>query len=275
MPIAIKKELVFGILILLLLVLFILNMTKKAGNTDSKFANLLGQEGLIIIESTTRNAVDSSITYTLPSTTIINNVNASYYKWPLLYLIDVGSITTSQPTAATLNNSDAYKKPPPKALLNSASVSFGNTAAGTTGYYALTSLPAEGTFFPNLINLTNLYGSTPTNNLQAPTSNAFTVNTTDNTVAASSTGSWVLPGLSAVINAPLINGRSYILGVSAQLTAAYVNLYGTSKYVISPPIDKRFGSFTYVPVSYSLSGLTVTVPGSPSDASAVTLTLSI
>jgi len=272
MPTAIKKELVFGLLILLLLVLFILNMTKKEGNTGSKFADLLGDGGLLIIESSTRNAVDSQITYTLPTSITIGGSVASYYKWPLLYLIDVGSIA-SPPTIAALNASNYYKKPPPKALLNSDYVANGGGAAGTTGYYALTTTPSDGTFFPNLINLTNLYGSTPTNNLQAPATGSFTV--TDNTVGASASGSWILPGLKDVINAPLIPGRAYILGVSAQLTAAYVNLYGTSKYVAADPINKRFGNFTYVQVSYSLNGLLIAAPGAPTGAAASTLTLTI
>jgi len=270
MPIAIKKEMVFGLLILLLVILFVLNMTKKGNTGVSKFGDLMGEDGIQIIESNVRNALDSSVTYTLPGTVTISGNVASYYKWPLLYLIDANNARID---AATLSSDAAYKKPPPKALLNSANVTYDTGASvGTIGYYAPASVPS-GNFFPNLINLTNLYGTTTNQNLQAPSTGAFSVNS--DIVAASSTGTWIIPGLSTVINAPLILGRKYILGVSAQLTNSYVNLYGTSKYVVMDPINKRYGNFVYVYADYSGTGLTVTVPNSPTGASAATLTLTI
>ena len=267
MPIAIKKEMVFGLLIILLIILVVLNMTKK-GNTGSNFGDLLGENGIQILSDPDRNAIDSSIAYTLPGEITIGTSVASYYKWPLLYLIDASNVTSV--SASSLSADSAYKKPPPKALINNSYVSYG--AAGTT-YYAPSTI-ADGNFFPNLINLTNLYGNNPDHNLQLPSSGGFTVGE-NNTVAPSASGTWVIPGLSAVINTPLVSGKTYILGISAQLTNPYVNLYGTSKYVGADPVNKRFGNFIYVNASYSVSGLTVTVPLSPSGATASTLTLTI
>jgi len=264
MPLAIKKEMVFGLLLLLLLVLFILNMTKK-GNTGSKFGDILGDDGIRIMESAERNALDSSITYTLPGQVTINGNPVNYYKWPLLYLIDANSSPGTTP--ASLSGNDAYKKPPPKALLNMDYVTYGPGAAGTTGHYAAS--PAADSYFPNMIDLNALYSSTP---LISPATGAFPAGESLN---AATTGTWVLPGLSAVIKAPLVNGRKYILGVSAQLLSDYVNLFGNNKYLPTAPITHRYGNFVYVEVAYSIAGLTVVIPGAPTGTGAVTLSLQI
>ena len=269
MTLAIKKEMVFGLLLILLLVLFILNMSKQ-GHTGSKFSDLLGDNGITIVSGGDRNAIDLSITYKLPAQVTINGTNINYYKWPLLYLIDANN--TPGVTPASLNSDSGYLKPPPSALLNSSFITYGTGDAGTTGYYApsgLTVPVGSGNYFPNLINLTNLYSSNP---LTSPTTGAFPAG---ESLTAETTGTWVIPGNTSVISAPLINGRSYILGVSAQLVSNYVNLFGNTKYQPAAGITRRYGNFTYFTSTYNIAGLSVVIPGAPSGSSSATMTLQI
>ena len=248
-------------------------MTKK-GNTGSKFSDLLGDNGITIVSGGDRNAIDLSITYKLPAQVTINGTNINYYKWPLLYLIDANNV--SGVTPASLNSDSGYLKPPPSALLNSSYITYGTGAAGTTGYYApsgLTVPVGSGNYFPNLINLSNLYSTNPLTAPSGAGTTPFTVSS--DTITAESTGTWIISGNTSVINAPLINGRNYILGVSAQLVSNYVNLFGNTKYQPATGITRRYGNFTYFTSTYSIAGLSVIIPGAPSGSSSATMTLQI
>lgn len=277
MPVTIKKEVVFGVLILLLLLLFVLNMTKK-GHTGLKFGDVLGDDGVTIVVDANRNALDSSITFQVPANTpTINSVASKIYKFPLLYLIDPNS---SGSTVNTIDNDSSYDKPPPTALINSANkasspaldvTTFGTGVVGSTGYYAPSTV-GSGKYFPNLLNLVNLYSNTP--GISAPATGGFTLN--GDSLTLSSTGTWVISGLSNYVNCPLINGRTYVLGLALQLTDnPYVNFDGASRTVLQSPLTRRYGNFKYVSVTYSISGLTIATPDMPSGATAATLQLTI
>jgi hypothetical protein len=226
----------------------------KNSITQSKFGDLLGEDGIIVLETKERNMLDFSFRYSLPSLPKLpQGVSTSFYKWPLLYLIDPSQSNITLNSIIT-EYSEYYLKPPPKALLNIDYVSYGPTGEE---YYSPNNIPF-GKYFPNIINLTNLYSNSVSLNLKPHPVYPFKVD--NNTIKEKSSGGWIIQGLSSIINTSLVPGREYILGISLQLINKYINVQGTTKFIGVKPIEYRYGNFNYVKIIYSLTGLNVITP---------------
>lgn len=241
------------LLITAVILLFIFIVNNIA--ISSTFGNILGEEGIIVVETKERNMLDFSFRYAMPSLpNLPQGISTSFYKWPLLYLIDPTQSNVTLNSILT-EYSEYYLKPPPKALLNLDYVSYGDSGEG---YYTPSNVPF-GNYFPNIINLKNLYSDSLSLNLKPHPLYPFVVDG-KNTVREKTKGGWVIQGLSSIINTSLVPGRNYILGISLQLINKYINVQGTTKFIGVNPIEYRYGNFTYVNLKYSLTGLNVVVP---------------
>jgi hypothetical protein len=244
------------VLLLLLLLLF---------NNRNMFGDILGEDDIVVLETKDRNMLDFTFRYSTPALpSLPGRVSTSFYKWPLLYLIDpTGSTFTSQ----TL--SGEYTKPPPKALLNIDYISYGETGIN---YYSPGNDIKPGYYFPNIINLNELLNNNSNsgssginntnnninNNLKPSVMSPFVVS--GDTIPEKTQGGWILQGLSSIINTPLVPERTYILGIALQLTNNYINIQGNTRYTGVRPIIYRYGNFSYTELKYSLSGLSITGP---------------
>ena len=233
--------------LLILIVLFLIILIGI--NITSKFGDILGEDDIVVLDSDEINMLDFSFKYSIPPLpTFPKGVTASFYKWPLLYLIDS---TNTIITANTLPSE--YTKPPPKALLNMEYTTYGGNGLD---YYA-PSDPDDGEYFPNLINLKVLLSDSGPNLIPHPN---LPFNVKGDIIPEKSLGGWILPGLSTVIIASLAPGRKYILGISLQLINNYINIQGNDKFLAVKPIEYRYGNFKYVDLKYSLDGLKVIAP---------------
>jgi hypothetical protein len=277
--------------VLLIIIIGVLVITKE------QFGNVFGTVGgvanteITVLDPTGAKFAPFGIVYRTP----VNYFNSTYssvtvpqntrfYKYPLLYLFDASQIPVSggvqYNNSSYFSGANNYLRPPVSALTTV-------VPSGTTQYNGPTTLPSSGNYFPNIISISTLYpggGSSPLfsppststnpNSDQINTSLTATgmpVGTTINVVEAAISGAqdngnlvttsqwmgWVVSP--NVIQVPLTVGRTYVLGIAAQLNMNSISGNTT--------IPRRYGDFKYVDVVMSIdNGLVEARPGGVSNA---------
>ena len=263
-----------------------------SGNNDkpkfSDITNIDGGQSYTVVSDSARNSLDITIKYTTPANPSSGALaGVAIYKWPIVYLIDITGMSTSLPTTSGVatgtqittienyfNGYAGTNIPSPKQLLlsDTTNVAVGAGTIANATYYQSASIATSGTptFFPNMINLSNLLSSaSATYNMTtdpAPVSDALSYSTSY---------TQTLSGVSQVVRAPLITGKSYVLGIAVQYATNYINAKGTAANAGADPLTRRFSKFNYKVITPALGATSITVsyPTVPAIDAAAPITL--